>query len=94
MSGNVPASMKLLKIIDRDLKTGLLHNLIIQIDISSFPCALSVLRALTIFDITSSLKQNEEGVAVDTYCGELGTVLLLTRGLGVEAEKNWYGSFN
>ena len=72
MSGNVPASMKLLKIIDRDLKTGLLHNLIIQIDISSFP----------------------ESVAVDTYCGELGTVLLLTRGLGVEAEKNWYGSFN
>ena len=31
-SGNVPVSMKFLKIIDRVLKTDLLHNLIIRID--------------------------------------------------------------
>ena len=32
ISGNVPVSMKFLKIIDRVLTTDLLHNLIIRID--------------------------------------------------------------
>ena len=42
---------------------------------------LLMLRALTAFNITSSLKHNEESLAVETYYGELGTVLLLTRGV-------------
>ena len=60
------------------LNNRLMHDLIIRIDISSCPCTLLKLRALTIFNITSSLKQNEENLAVETYCGKLGTVLLLT----------------
>ena len=81
--GNVPVSMKFVKIIDKDLTT----DLIICIDISSCPCAVLMLRALTIFNINSSLKQNVKGLAVEIYCGELGAVLLLTRGVNFEANK-------
>ena len=76
--------MQFLKMIDKGLTTDLLHNLIIQIDISSIPCALLMLRTLINFNMTSSLKEN---VAVETYCIELGTVLLLIRGVHLEANK-------
>ena len=66
ISGNVPVSMQLLKIIDRGLTTDLLHNLIIQIEMSSCPYALLMLRALIILNMASSLKQNEESLAVET----------------------------
>ena len=77
ISGNVPVSLQFLKMIDKGLTTDLLHKLIIRIDISLCPCALLMLRALVIFNMTSSLKENEERLAVETYCIELGTVLLL-----------------
>ena len=87
IAGSVPVSMKFLKIIDGGVTTNLLHNLIIQIDTSSWTCALLMLRALTIFNVTSSLKQNEESLAAETYCDELGKLLLLTRGVDFEAKK-------
>ena len=62
--------MQFLKMIDKGLTTDLLHILIIQIDISSYPCVL-----LIIYDMISSLKENEENLAVETYCSELVTVL-------------------
>ena len=52
--------------IDKGLTTDLLHNLIILIDISSCPCALLMLRALIIFNMTSSLKENKESLAAET----------------------------
>ena len=73
-SGNVPVSMQFLKMIDKGLPTDLLHNLIIRIDISSCPCALLKLKALIIFNTIFSLKENEESLAVETYCSELGTI--------------------
>ena len=73
-------SVQFLKMIGRGLTIDLLHNLIIRIDISSCSCALLMLRALIIFKMTSSLKENEESLALGTYCSELGTVLLLRRG--------------
>ena len=76
--------MQFLKMIDKGLTTDLLHNLIIQIDISSIPCALLMLRTLINFNMTSSLKEN---VVVETYCIELGTILLLIRGVHLEANK-------
>ena len=87
ISGNVPVSIQFLKMIDKGLTTDLLHNLIILIDISSCPCALLMLRALIIFNMTSSLKENEESLAAETYCSELGNVLLLIRGVHFEAKK-------
>ena len=53
--------MKFLIIINRDLTT----NLIIRIDILSCPCAVLMLRALTIFNITSLLKQNVKDLTVE-----------------------------
>ena len=47
---------------------------------------LLMLRTLTIFNITSSLKQNKESLAIETCCGELGPTLLLARGLDFEDE--------
>ena len=85
--GNVPVLIQFLKMIDKGLTTDLLHNLIILIDISSCPCALLMLRALIIFNMTSSLKENEESLAAETYCSELGNVLLLIRGVHFEAKK-------
>ena len=67
ISGNVPVSMRLLKMIDKGLTTDLLHNLIIQIDILSCLCALLILRALIIFNMTLSLKENEESLVVETF---------------------------
>ena len=61
----------LVKIIDRGLTTDLMHNLIIRLDKSSCTCRLLKLIALTVFNITSSLKKNEESLTVETYCGEL-----------------------
>ena len=87
ISGNVPVSKQLLKMIDKGLTTDLLHNLIILIDISSCPCTLLMLRALIIFIMTSSLKENEESLAAETYCSELGNILLLIRGVHFEAKK-------
>ena len=37
--------------------------------------------------MTSSLTQNEESLAVETYFSELGMVLLLIRGVYFEAKK-------
>ena len=59
ISRNVPVPMKLLKIADRGLTRDLLHNLIIRTDVSRCLCALIMLRALRIFNITSLLKKNE-----------------------------------
>ena len=87
ISGNVPLSMTFLRTIDMRLTKDLLHNLIVRIDISSCPCAFLMVRSLTIFSITSSLKQNEESLAVETYCRELGTVLLFKRGVDFEAKE-------
>ena len=70
-------------IIRRDLTTDLLHNLIIQIDLSSCPCALLILRALIVFN----MKQNAESLAVETCFNRLGMILLLTRGIQFEAKK-------
>ena len=64
--GNVPVSIQLLKIIDRGLAIDLPHNLIIQIEMLSCPCALLMLRALIMFNMTSSLTQNEESLADET----------------------------
>ena len=86
ISGNVPVSIQLLKIIDRGLKIDLPHNLIIPIEISSCPCALLMLRALIIFNMTFST-QNEESLADETKFSELGMVLLLIRGVHFEAKK-------
>ena len=86
-SGNVPVLIQFLKMIDKGLTTDLLHNLIILIDISSCPCALLILRALIIFNMTSSLKENEESVVAETYCSELDNTLLLIRGVHFEAKK-------
>ena len=66
ISGNVPVSIQLLKIIDRSLTTDLPHNLNIRIEMSLCPCALLMLRALIIFNMTSSLTQNEESLSVET----------------------------
>ena len=66
ISGNIPVSIQLLKIIDRGLTIDLLHNLIIRIEMSSCPCALLMLRALIMFNMTSSLTQNEESLAGET----------------------------
>ena len=66
ISGNVPVSIQLLKIIERGLTIDLPHNLIIQIEMSSCPCALLMLRALIIFNMISSLTQNEESLADET----------------------------
>ena len=66
ISGNIPVLIQLLKIIDRGLTIDLLHNLIIQIEMSSCPCALLMLRALIMFNMTSSLTQNEESLAGET----------------------------
>ena len=66
ISENVPVLMQLLKIIGRILTTDLPHNLIIQIEMSSCPCALLMLRALIISNMTSSLTKNEESLAVQT----------------------------
>ena len=66
ISGNVPVSIQLLKIIERGLTIDLPHNLIIRIEMSSCPCALLMLRALTMFNMTSSLTQNEESLADET----------------------------
>ena len=63
ISGNVPASMQLLKIIDKGLTIDLPHNLIIRIKMASCLCALLMLRALVNFNMTSSLTQNEESLA-------------------------------
>ena len=87
ISGNVPVSIQFLKMIDKGLTTDLLHNLIILIDISSCPCALLMLRALIIFNMTSSLKENEESLTAETYCSELGNILLLISGVHFEAKK-------
>ena len=78
ISENVPESIKFWKIIDMDFRTDLLLNLIIQINISLCP---------SIFNVFSSLIQNEESLIVEPYCGELGKVLLLTRGVDFEAKK-------
>ena len=67
--------------IDRGLTMDLLHNLIIRIDKSSFPCTLLMLRSLINLKATSSLKENDENLVVEIYCSELGTVILLTRGV-------------
>ena len=64
--GNVPVSIQLLKIIDRGLAIDLLHNLIIRIEMLSCPCALLMLRALIMFNMTSLLTQNEESLADET----------------------------
>ena len=68
-----------MKIMAKGLTTDLLHNLTIRIGIPSGSFALLMLKALTTFDITSSLKQNEECLSVKTYCGKLSTVLWLMR---------------
>ena len=57
ISVNITVSIQLLKIIDRHLTVDLP---------SSCPCALLMLRALVIFNISSSLKQNEESLVVET----------------------------
>ena len=87
ISGNVPVLMQFLKMVEKGLATDLLHNLIIGIDMSSCPCALLMLKALIIFSMASSLKENEEGLAVEKYCSELVKVLLLIRGVHFEAKK-------
>ena len=86
ISGNVPVSIQLLKIIDRGLTIDLPHNLIIPTEISSCPCALLMLRALIIFNMTFST-QNEESLADETKFSEFGMVLLLIRGVHFEARK-------
>ena len=87
ISGNVPVSVQFLEMIGKGLTKDLLYNLIILTDTSSCPCALLMLRTLIIFNMTSSLKENEENLAVETYCSELGKVLLLIRGVHFEAKK-------
>ena len=87
ISGNVPVSTQFFKMIGKDLTTDLLHNLIILIHISSCPCTLLMLRALIIFNMISSLKENEESLAAETYCTELGNVLLLMKGVHFEVKK-------
>ena len=81
ISGNVPVSMQFLKMKGKSLTTDLLYNLITLIDISSCPCALLMLRALIIFTMTYSFKENEESLAAETYCSELGDAILLIRGV-------------
>ena len=66
ISGNVPVSIQLLKIIDRGLTTDLPHKLIIRMEMSSCTCALLMLRGLIISNMTSSLTRNEESLAVET----------------------------
>ena len=61
--------------------------MILRVDISFRPCAFFMLKTLKIVNITFSLKQNEESLADKTYCGELGTVMLLTRRVDFEAKK-------
>ena len=67
--------------------TDLLHHLVIQIKMPSYSCALLMLRAITIFNMTSSLKQNEESLAVEKEFSELGMVLLLIKRVHFEAKK-------
>ena len=57
ISVNITVLIQLLKIIDRHFTVDLLL---------SCPCALLMLRALIIFNISSSLKQNEESLVVET----------------------------
>ena len=64
--GNTPVSIQLLKITDRGLTIDLLHTLIIRIEMPSCPCALLMLTALIMFNMTSSLTQNEESLADET----------------------------
>ena len=92
ISENMPTSMKFLKIKNRISTTDLLYNLIMQIDPSSCLCALLMLRVLTIFNITSSVKQNEQNQTVETHYGQSGTVRLLTRGAHVVTDKpcKWF----
>ena len=82
--GKVPVSASA---VGKGLTTDLLHNLIIQHDLLLCPWALLMLRSLVIFTMTSSLKENEESLAVQTYCSELATVQLLIRGAHFEAKK-------
>ena len=84
ISGNVPVCTSAL---GKGLATDLLHNLIIRCDLLSCPWALLMLRSLVIFNMTSSLKENEASLVVETYCSELATVLLLIRGAHFEARK-------
>ena len=86
ISENVPVLMQLLKIIGRILTTDLPHNFIIQIEMSSCPCALLMLRALIISGMASSLIQNEESLAFDIF-SELGMALLLISGVHFEAKE-------
>ena len=79
--------MQFLKMKGKSLTTDLLYNLITLIDISSCPCALLMLRALIIFNMTSSLKENEESMVAETDCSELDNTLLLIRGVHFEAKK-------
>ena len=87
ISGNVSVSIQLLKILARGLTIDLLHNLIIRIEMSSCPCALLMLGALIMFNMASSLTQNEESLADETKFSELGMVLILIRGIHFEAKK-------
>ena len=48
---------------------------------------LLMLRALIIFNMTSSLNENDEHLALETYCIELDAVLLLISGVHFEAKK-------
>ena len=84
ISGNAPVCASA---VGKGLTTDLLDNLIIQCDLLSCPWALLMLRSLVISNMTSSLKQNEASLVVETYCSELGTVLLLIRGAHFEARK-------
>ena len=45
-----------------------------------------------IFNITSSLKQDEESLVFKAYSGELGPALLLTRGVDFDVKKllKWF----
>ena len=45
-----------------------------------------MLGAVIIFNMTFSLKENEESLAVGTYCNELGTALLFARGVYFQAK--------
>ena len=64
ISGNAPVCASA---VGKGLTTDLLHNLIIQCDLLSCPWALLMLRSLVISNMTSSLKQNEASLVVETY---------------------------
>ena len=52
----------------------------------------SICNITGIFNITSSLKQDEESLAFKTYSGELSPALLLTRGVDFDVKKllKWF----